>query len=435
MSNLGTLKEKMNYEKSFDCVQCGYCLPACPTYETMETEKHSPRGRIQLMKLAAEGKIDLKELEEPVGKCLGCMACMPVCPTNVQYEQMLEGAKRVLEENKQKSRLQRTVEHSVLDTLIPSTGGMKTVGNLTWIYQKTGLQKMAQKLRLSTLAPLAMGEFEKVIPVQPTPKERSARPVFLPARQTEKARVAFFTGCIMDSVFFSINKQSMELLAIAGASVVVPGNQTCCGALHAHSGRHNKAVELAKQNIQMLEAQDVDYLVNNAGGCGAQMIHYDRLFEEGTAWHDRAAAFTRKVKDITEVLTELDSLRFTKPVYESITYQPSCHMTNVQRVTEAPRTLMREIPGIELKEMNHPDFCCGSAGVYNLVQHESSMKILDVKMKDAGSTRTTTIVTTNPGCLLQMKYGAEQRAETGQRAVHLVELLMEAGPIPRDEKH
>ncbi|RKD76277.1 glycolate oxidase iron-sulfur subunit [Sinobaca qinghaiensis] len=433
MSNPGTLKERMNYEKSFDCVQCGYCLPACPTYETMETEKHSPRGRIQLMKLAAEGKIGLEELEEPVGKCLGCMACMPVCPTNVQYDQMLEGAKRVIEDNKQKPKLQQAVEHSLLDTLIPSAAGMNTVGNLTWLYQKTGLQKAAQKLRLSTLAPLAMGEFEKVLPPQPSPKERSARPAFRPAHQPEKARVAFFTGCVMDSMFFAINEQSMELLAIAGASVIVPEEQTCCGALHAHSGRHDKAVELAKQNIQMLEELDVDYVVNNAGGCGAQMIRYDHLFEEGTVWHERALAFTNKVRDITQVLADLDSLRFTKPVNERITYQPSCHMTNVQRVTEAPRALMQAIPGIELQEMNDPNFCCGSAGVYNLVQHESSMNILDVKMKDAGSTSTSTIVTTNPGCLLQMKYGAE-KAATGQRAVHLVELLMEAEPVPKDYK-
>lgn len=427
MNEPETLKEMMNYEKAFDCVQCGYCLPACPTYETMETETHSPRGRIQLMKLAAEGKISLHELEDPVEKCLGCMACMTVCPTNVQYDQMLEGAKHAIEVNKEKPKYQMAIEKGLFEHFIPSSTMMHSVGNLTWVYQKSGLEAFAQKLGILSKTPLHLGEFASVLPPMPSPKQRASREKVQPARQKEKMRVAFFTGCVMDSVFFTINEQSVELLTLAGASVIIPEEQTCCGALHAHAGRHEETVALAKQNIQMLEDLNVDRIVNNAGGCGAQMIRYDHLFEEGSDWHQRALAFVEKVEDITKVLAELDGLQFTKPLNYTITYQPSCHMTNVQRITKEPRQLMNQVPGVSVNEMNDPDFCCGSAGIYNIVQYDESMKILDRKMGDAQATNAHVIVTTNPGCLLQMKYGAE-RSSSGQQAVHLIELLAEAEP-------
>ncbi|WP_059104390.1 (Fe-S)-binding protein [Shouchella shacheensis] len=428
-----SLKELMNYEKTFDCVQCGYCLPACPTYETMASEKHSPRGRIQLMKLAAEEKITLDDMEDSINKCLGCMACTTVCPTNVQYGSLLEGAKHAIESSKSKSGVQKKTEKLLFDTLIPSTKGMNALGNATWLYQATGLQKMAQKLKLTSIAPLHLGQFERVLPPMPTPKERKARVSFMQAQQEEKMKVAFFTGCIMDSLFFTINEQSMELLTRAGATVVVPESQTCCGALHAHAGRHEQAIVRAKQNIEMLENEEVVYIVNNAGGCGAQMVQYDKLFEEGSDWHRRALQFVEKVRDITQVLVELDGLDYTTSLQQTVTYQPSCHMSNVQRVVDEPKALMKQIPGLRLQEMQDPHFCCGSAGIYNIVQYDESMKILDRKMSDVKETESSAIVTTNPGCLLQMKLGAE-REGTGQRGIHLVELLMEADPQPKKAK-
>ncbi|WP_026702507.1 (Fe-S)-binding protein [Salibacterium aidingense] len=432
MSEVKSLKESLEYGKTFDCVQCGYCLPACPTYETMEKETHSPRGRINMIKMVAEGKASLEDLEEPIEKCLGCMACTTVCPTDVQYGDLLEAAKETLENNRTKSKRQQKTEDFLFGSFFPSSSWMTRLGNATWLYQVSGLQKAANTLRMTSMAPLHLGEFEKVIPAQPSPKERKQRNRRVKPDGTSTAKVAFFTGCVMDSVFFRTNQNTVELLRLSGAEVILPEKQTCCGALHAHSGKVEMAREQAMENIKAFEEEDVDYIVNNAGGCGARLIEYDHMFEEGTDWHKRALAFKEKVKDISEVLVELDNLEFSKEVSKEITYQPSCHMSNVQRVKEPPRLLMENIPGLTLKEMNNPDFCCGSAGIYNIVNYEDSMDILDVKMADVKRAEPEAIVTTNPGCLLQMKLGVEREGKGGDmQAVHLVDLLMEAEPRPR----
>ncbi|MGI8316695.1 (Fe-S)-binding protein [Halobacillus mangrovi] len=429
MSNLQILQDKLNYDKTFDCVQCGYCLPACPTYETMERETHSPRGRINLVKMVAEGKATVNDLEDPIEKCLGCMACITVCPTNVQYGEILEGAKEVIDEQKEKTQLRQQTESFLFDEFFPSGTWMDTLGDMTWFYQKSGLQTMAKLTGASKMAPLHIEEFEKVLPEMPSPKRRRERVKRYIRKRPSTAKVAFFTGCIMDSVFFYSNENTIELLLRSGAEVLIPEEQSCCGALHAHTGKTESAKELAKQNIDAFEKENVDYIINNAGGCGAKLVEYDHLFEEGTEWHKRAVRFVEKVKDFSEVLVDLDHLTFQKPLNKTVTYQPSCHMTNVQGVTEAPLELIKKIPGVELKELDRPDFCCGSAGIYNIVNYEESMEILDVKMEDVCGVDPEGIVTSNPGCLLQMKLGVEREGLTGRsEAVHLVDLLMEADP-------
>ncbi|KHE72426.1 (Fe-S)-binding protein [Halobacillus sp. BBL2006] len=429
MSNLQALQDKLHYDKTFDCVQCGYCLPACPTYETMERETHSPRGRINLVKMVAEGKATVNDLENPIEKCLGCMACTTVCPTNVQYGQILEGAKEVIDEQKVKTKRQQKTEQFLFEQFFPSRKWMDTLGDATWFYQTSGLQKLAQRTGLSKVAPLHISEFEKVLPSMPSPNKRRQRVKRYIRKRPSTTKVAFFTGCIMDSVFFESNENTIELLLRSGAEVLIPEEQSCCGALHAHTGKTESAVELAKQNIEAFEKEQVDYIINNAGGCGAKLIEYDHLFEIGTEWHERAERFVEKVKDISEVLVELDYLEFSTPLNKTVTYQPSCHMTNVQGVTEAPLELIKKIPGVRLKELDRPDFCCGSAGVYNIVNYEDAMDILDVKMKDVCGVQPEGIVTSNPGCLLQMKLGVEREGLTGKiDTVHLVDLLMEAEP-------
>ncbi|WP_240374187.1 (Fe-S)-binding protein [Bacillus piscicola] len=432
MSDLQTLQKQLNYDKTFDCVQCGYCLPACPTYETMERETHSPRGRINLVKMVAEGKATLSDLEEPIEKCLGCMACTTVCPTNVEYGTILEGAKETIENNRVKTKRQKKIEDFLFGTFFPSSTWMNRLGKATWLYQATGLQKAAQTLKLTTIAPLHLDKFEKILPPQPSPGERKSRKRHVYPDQPPVAKAIFFTGCIMDSAFFHINEQTIELLRRSGVEVIIPEEQTCCGALHAHSGKVATSKELAMKNIEACERENVDYIVNNAGGCGARLVEYDHLFAEGSDWHTRALAFTEKVRDISEVLVEIDGLHFTKPVTKTVTYQPSCHMTNVQKVTTPPRRLMEKIPGLRVQGMTNPDFCCGSAGIYNIVNYEDSMVILDRKMEDVTETAPDAIVTTNPGCLLQMKLGIErERKQKRMKAVHLVELMMEAKPQPK----
>ncbi|MEC3883918.1 (Fe-S)-binding protein [Halobacillus sp. HZG1] len=422
-----SLKERLNYDKTFDCVQCGYCLPACPTYETMEKETHSPRGRINLVKMVAEGKASVEDLKEPIEKCLGCMACTTVCPTNVQYGEIFEGAKRVIDEERPRG----IVEDFLFQSFFPSSKWMNTLGNATWLYQKSGLQKVSQRFGLTKRAPLHIHEFEAALPNMPAPSNRRRERVDRYVRKRPAvAKIGFFKGCVMDSVFFETNQNTVELLLRSGAEVVFPEAQTCCGALHAHTGKVDQSVELAKRNIEAFEEEGFDYIVNNAGGCGARLVEYTHLFEEGTEWHKRAERFVERVRDISEVLVEMDGLVFEKELSKTVTYQPSCHLRNVQKVTSEPLDLIHRIPGVELRELERPEFCCGSAGVYNITNYEDAMDILDVKMQDVCGTGAGGVVTSNPGCQLQMKLGVE-REGLGMEAVHLVDLLMEADPGPK----
>ncbi|WP_028783886.1 (Fe-S)-binding protein [Thalassobacillus devorans] len=429
MTDILSLQEKINYDKTFDCVQCGYCLPACPTYETMERETHSPRGRINLVKLVAENKASIEDLREPIEKCLGCMACTTVCPTNVQYGQILEGAKEVIEDQRSEAGERSRIEDFLFESFFPSGKWMHTLGNLTWFYQRSGLQAVANRLSLTQAAPLHLEKFERVIPAQPSPKMRAKRANHYQPEIPATATVAFFTGCVMDGMFFETNQHTIELLVRCGLEVILPEEQTCCGALHAHAGKIDDSRNLAKRNIEAFEESEAAYIINNAGGCGARLIEYHHLFEEGSDWYERAKRFVSKVKDISQILIEVEELEFTKPINRTVTYQPSCHMTNVQGVKTPPLELIKKIPGITLKELDRPDFCCGSAGIYNIINYEDSMEILDVKMKDVCGTDPESIITTNPGCLLQMKLGIEREGATDTMdAVHLVDLLLEAGP-------
>ncbi|MEH7524245.1 (Fe-S)-binding protein [Bacillus sp. JJ1503] len=426
------LKEKLKYDETFSCVQCGYCLPACPTYESMRTEAHTPRGRINLVRMLAEGKIEVEDLREPIENCLGCRACEPVCPTNVQYGKILEGAKEVLEDYAKKTKIQKIVESILFEQVIPSKKWMNFIGNASWFYQKTGLQKVAQKTGATKRAPLHLGEFEAVLPNQTSPQIRKQIVRDYKAIGPKKIDVGFITGCIMDSIFNETNRNTIKLLTMSGAKVIIPKNQTCCGALHAHSGKTNSAKELAKKNIEAFEKENVKYIVNNAGGCGAALVEYEHLFKGDEEWEERSRKFASKIRDISQVLNELDGLRFTNKINETITYQSSCHMKNVQKVTEEPLSLLKQVPSVGYREMKNFDRCCGSAGIYNLINYNESMDILDIKMNNAKETSAAIIVTTNPGCLLQMKLGIQrERMEKTVRAIHLVDLLVEAGAAPK----
>jgi glycolate oxidase iron-sulfur subunit len=425
--------KSLPYDETVQCVQCGYCLPACPTYVTMERETHSPRGRINLVKMAAEGHISLDELEKPLDLCLGCRACETACPSGVQYGKILEDAREVLAEHKaiHAAKPLKWVENLLFRKVFPDSQKLRTAADLIWMYQSSGLRKLAHKGKLTRILPENLRAFEEVLPKITSPSERRKRPRHFRAARDGEARwkVAFFTGCVMDAVFEKINRLSMELLALAGCDVYVIQEQTCCGALHAHAGRKGDTVMLAKRNIEAFERLDADFIVNNSGGCGAMLVEYHHLFHGDPQWEARAKAFVAKTRDISQVLAQCD-LPLTKPINEVVTYQRSCHMTNVQKVVNEPLELIKRVPGVIYREMRNPNMCCGSAGIYNVVNYEESMEILDVKMETVRETAATTIVTTNPGCLLQMKLGVQREGLSATvRAVHLVELLAEAAGL------
>jgi len=463
-------KRAFAYDDALACVKCGYCLPACPTYETMGTETHSPRGRIQLVKAAAEGKLSsLSPLSEAIDKCLGCLACQTACPSGVDYANLYESAKAALRRNADEpvgspepgsrsgTRPQqdgsaaidrraaagyrtpfdpsRLLRQFLFRRALPSKRWMSALSILLWLYQASGMERLANRFGWTRRLPPPIAAFAGALPPQPNPLRRLSPLGRSNPTRTPALRVALFSGCVMDAMFARTNRLAARLLEAAGCEVVALPGETCCGALHAHAGEPELAKALAKRNIEAFEALsarfEVDYVVNAAGGCGAMLVEYGRLFRDEPAWRDRAEAFAAKNKDISYVLDRLGPLPFAadgrKPRPSRIVaYQPSCHMTNVQQTT-APLNVLRSLPDVELRLPVDMDKCCGSAGIYNLVHYRESMDILDVKMRHVAATEAAAIVTTNPGCLLQLRLGIEREGLQGRmRAVHLVDLLAEA---------
>jgi glycolate oxidase iron-sulfur subunit len=424
-------KERMDQDELLNCMRCGFCLPSCPTYiESGFKESHSPRGRIALMKAVVDGVIEPDEdVERSLDLCLGCRACEPVCPSGVNYGHLLEEARNIINQNKKHSLPVRVLRKTVFEGLFPHPGRMRLVTSLLGIYQRSGLQKAAHASGLMKLFPESLVTMERVLPQVPRLKDMKNRPNALSSIGEVRKKVAFFSGCLMDTMFLKTNNATTKLLQLAGCEIVIPEQQTCCGALHGHSGEKNASKELAKKNISAFEDSEADYIITNAGGCGAFLVDYDHLLKDDHEWNERAVRFKNKIKDISSILVELE---FHKKVNlrtdaQLITYQDSCHLRNVQRTFLEPRLLLQSVKGAEYKEMKQADHCCGSAGIYNIVESEMSMKILDNKMKNAEATQAVTIVTANPGCLLQMKLGIEREGISHKmQAVHIVDFLLEA---------
>ncbi|KAA0548411.1 (Fe-S)-binding protein [Bacillus sp. BGMRC 2118] len=423
-------KNRMNEDELLNCMRCGFCLPTCPTYiESGYQESHSPRGRIALMKAVVDGVIEPDEdVEHSLNLCLGCRACEPVCPSGVNYGHLLEEARDIIHQNKKHSAPVKLARKVAFDGLFPHQHRMRSLTNLLGLYQRSGLQKLTRKSGILNVLPDHLVSMEKVLPEVPRLKELKSRPAFVPATEHPKKKVAFFSGCLMDTVFMKTNDATLKLLQKAGCEIVIPQTQVCCGALHGHSGEKSKAKELAKSNIEAFEAIQADYIITNAGGCGAFLIDYDHLLKDDPMWADRAAAFTNKLKDISSILIDLEfhKQKLSLPS-QVVTYQDSCHLRNVMKVSSQPRQLLQAIEGVTYEEMQQADSCCGSAGIYNIVESRMSMQILDSKMEKVKNTSSTTIVTSNPGCLLQMKLGIEREGLSHQmRAIHIVDLLVEA---------
>lgn len=425
-------KERMDYDELLNCTRCGFCLPSCPTYiETDYDEVHSPRGRIALMKGLVDGDIEpSEEVKESIDLCLGCRACEPVCPSGVNFGRLLEQARDAIYQTNKKSLPEKVVRNVAFKRLFPYHNRMIGMTSLLGLYQRSGLQTATRALGIMKLFPEHLRTMEKVLPNVPKRKEMKNRPThLLPAEQKPQTKkVAFFSGCLMDTMFMRTNDSTTKLLQYAGCEIVVPETQGCCGALHGHSGERDHAKEMAKKNIAAFEEAEVDYIITNAGGCGGFLVDYGYLLKDEPDWAERAEAFANKIKDITSILVELKFHEQPLELDEQIvTYQDSCHLKNGQKTFMEPRQLLESIDGVQFVEMHDAGRCCGSAGIYNVIEPEMSMRILDYKMEQTEKTKATTIVTTNPGCLLQMKLGIEREGKSDEMdAVHIVDLLLKA---------
>ena len=417
-----TLLNKLDLEATFDCVQCGYCLPVCPTYIAFKKEKHSPRGRINLVQMAAKGKITIEDMQEGIDLCLGCRACETVCPTNVRYGDILMSAVEVLKENKDMDVIEKVNRTAAFKFALKNKSVLRIMNKGLYAYQVSGIQKVVKNYNL--LKPIKkFNQMNKAMPDVILSK-RITRNIN-PFRRNDLS-IGFFQGCIMDSFFANINELAIKIMKKHYVQVTNIPKQTCCGALQHHAGETPQTVELAMQNIKAYEQYDFDYIVNTIGGCGATLKEYDKLFEPGTEWYKRAVDFTNKVRDISQIMSLID-LDLVNGIDKNAVYQPSCHLENVQKVFNDPLKLINRIPKLNYIEMPEKSLCCGSAGIYNILHFDESMQILDMKMNNVKSSKPNLIITSNPGCHIQMQLGVEREGLSNEVAVkHIVEVIAEA---------
>lgn len=426
---MNRLLDKLDYEATFDCVQCGYCLPACPTYIAFKKEKHSPRGRINLVKMAVEEKITIEDMSEGIDLCLGCRACETVCPTNVRYGDILMSAVEVLKDHRDMGVLERAARSTAFKFALKSKRTLRLMNKGLYVYQKSRLHKLVADTHLLSPFP-KYHDLNQAVP--DVILSRRITKNINPFRQTNIS-VGFFQGCIMDTFFSRINSLAVKIMQKNYIQVTNIKSQGCCGALQHHAGEHDLTVTQAKKNIEAYEKYDFDYIVNTIGGCGATLKEYHKLFQEGTEWYRRAVDFKNKVRDISEILTMID-MDFTHPVSKNAVFQPSCHLENVQKVFDAPLSLIKRIPGLSYIEMKDQSLCCGSAGIYNILHFDESMQILDFKMKNVKVSAPDLIITSNPGCHIQMALGVEREGLGGRIEVkHIVEVIAESLNIKAEE--
>ena len=416
------------YEDYARCVHCGLCLNHCPTYKLWHLEADSPRGRIFQMIRVKDGEAPVNAtFVEHIDKCLDCRACETACPSGVEYGKLVEFARARIAKEYKRPFFSRLARNFTYRWLLPRPGRIAFFASLLRIYQNWGLQTVAR--RSGVLRAMGLAEREALLPrVDDQFFFRRLGKTF-PAIGETRARVAFFGGCVAQVTFAELNEATIRVLTANGCEVTVPRQQVCCGALASHAGDREAARRVARRNLRAFGGDEFDVILTNAAGCGSTLKEYSHLFSEGEPEYEASKEFESRVRDVTEFLDTLGVVAPMKEFATRVTYQDSCHLLHGQKVREAPRRLLMAVPGIQFIELPYSDICCGSAGVYNITETEASMELLAEKMKSAAGTGAEIIATANPGCLLQMRAGAEMH-KTGQRVLHVMELLDQAMDSP-----
>jgi glycolate oxidase iron-sulfur subunit len=401
------------------CVHCGFCLPVCPTYVLWGQEMDSPRGRIYLMKLAAEGAVEMNSTwVSHFDSCLGCMACMPACPSGVDYGKLIEATRAQIERNTGRTRGEKLHRRFVFETFT-RPDRLRSLRLPLLAYQKSGLQAFVRASGLLKLLPKKMRVLESLMPKLGA-NESVAEVTH--AAGTKRRRVGLLLGCVQREFFPQVNAATVRVLAAEGCEVVAPSAQSCCGALLVHAGEESAAVALAKKTIDAFESADVDTIVTNAAGCGSSVKEYGHLLRDHPDYAGRAKIFAAKCKDISEVLAGLEPRAARQPLKLRVAYHDACHLQHAQGVRAQPRALLSNIPGLELAEIPEAAICCGSAGIYNLVQPDAANALGKRKAQLIAPLKADVVATGNPGCLLQIQ---SSLARQGLKipVVHMVQLL------------
>jgi glycolate dehydrogenase iron-sulfur subunit len=411
------------YRSKLDqCVHCGLCLQACPTYAAFGTEMDSPRGRIALMRAASTGRLGLEEFTGAFAKhidlCLACRSCETACPSGVKYGFLVENARVTVEANRQPKAGERFMRWLGMRQMMPYVGRLKLAAQGLWLYQATGAQKLVRKL---DFLPKTLKAMDSILPpVVPRYRDYS-RPAA--AMGERRGQVAFFIGCIQEAFLAPVNEATIRVLQANGYEVRFPPGQTCCGAAQLHIGEEALARDLARRNIDAFVDGDFDAIISNAGGCGATLKEeYVHLFKDDPIYSDRARRFSGMVRDVTEFLSGHLNVPPRGELKARATYSDSCHLRHGQKVVKQPRSLLMQVPGLQLVELKMPDRCCGSAGVYNIMHVDTANEVLDAKLADIAATGADLIVVSNAGCQMQLIAGA-RRAGLKAEVLHVVEVL------------
>jgi len=391
------------------CVHCGFCLQSCPTYLTLEDENDSPRGRILLMRLALEGGLALDDpsLEVHIDRCLGCRACETVCPSGVPYGHLLEATRATMAERRRLPFVARAI---------------------LWIFARpmllTASMAMSRVLRVTRIPALLShlgGRLGFAMAMLASTEGQGQRTSYASRGDGKRGSVALLLGCVMEGLLRKTNRATERTLTVNGYSMVNATGQRCCGALHAHAGDLREARHLARINITAFENSGAEYVCANAAGCGAMMKEYAHLLAEDDEWRERATRFSARVRDVSELLVAAGPKR-GGAVRAKVTYDAPCHLLHAQRIADPPLAVLRAIPELELVPLEGAEHCCGAAGIYNLIEPDTSNTVLTPKLRNVEATNAEFVATGNPGCLMQIGAGL-RRASIATRAVHPVDLL------------
>ena len=414
----------LDEKKSLACVHCGLCLSSCPTYLETGNENDSPRGRIYLMRAIQSGRAPLSDdAVRHIDLCLGCRACEVACPSGVQYGELLEGTREHIEKNYRRSVRQTFLRRFAIEKIFPFPARMKLALAPVRLIRALGLERWLPKFAREALALVPHGA------------RAGSWPEFSPARREASGaagtaaplRVGFISGCVMNVLFGETNEASVQLLNAAGCDVVTPRAQGCCGALYAHGGNLDEARACARRNIAAFEQQDLDAIIINAAGCGSTLKEYGHLLADDLEWAARGKAFSAKVQDLTEVL---EPSKVQGPTSKVVTYHDACHLCHAQRITKQPRELIKAVVGKNFVELPESEVCCGSAGSYNLTEPEMAERLQRRKIENILQSGAQVVVTTNPGCLMQIRAGLKKAGAEHITALHIADFLAENAVSP-----
>ena len=408
------------------CIHCGMCLPVCPTYALTYKEQSSPRGRIRLIRSVLDGKLDPGgEFGYEMNFCLDCQACQTACPAGVQYGSLVEDARRLIYEQKKEPLRLRLVKWIVLRGVLRSKWRTKLAARLLKLYRTTGLLDAVQQSGFLKNSSGALRDKHSMLPRVPDKFFDETVQELLSPAGSSRGRVALLTGCVMNVVFPEIHRDVVDVLLRNGFEVVIPKGQGCCGSLHGHNGDVRTARALARRIIDAFDGRQLDAIIVDSAGCSAFLKEYGSLLRDERHYALRAENLSKRTKDITEFLAEVGYVEPRHPVAKRVTYHEACHLVHTQAISRQPRRIVASIPGIELVELPEATWCCGSAGIYNIVHFEDSMALLERKMSHIASTKAEIVLTGNPGCHLQIDYGIRKFGLKAE-VMHPVSLLRRA---------